>query len=268
MIEIPFRLASPEIPLILVPGRADGLELDVMLDTGNGAPRDLLIGADLARRLGRSPAPDADAVPRVRLERLELGGQVFEGVEAGVIAEIDDVAARGGFSAAGNMGGAFFKGRRLVIDYPGLRLLLPDGDRLPETTAVPFETGPNEMAILFPAEVNGRGPYRFLLDTGASGSVIFPPLAAELGLSGSEAEAKAVSVLGDLAAQVVTLDSLTALGHTRHAVMAAVIDLVDFTNTATGMRVDGILGYTFLKDFVVEIDYAAHRISLTLPAGE
>jgi hypothetical protein len=261
VIEIPFRLASPEIPLILVSARVNGLELDVELDSGNGGPREFLIGADFARRLGLSIPPGPD--PRVRLDRLELGGQVFEGVEAGVVAEIDDIAARGGFTAAGNMGYAFFRNQRIVIDYPGLRLLLPDGGRLPEATGVPFDAGRDGSVILFPAEVNGRGPYRFLLDTGASASVIFPPLAAELGLSGSEA--KAVSVLGDLAAQHVTLDSLTALGHTRHSIDAAVIDIFDFANNATGTTVDGILGYSFLKDFVLEIDYAAHRLSLMLP---
>jgi hypothetical protein len=176
VIEIPFRLASPEIPLILVSARVNGLELDVELDSGNGGPREFLIGADFARRLGLSIPPDPD--PRVRLDRLELGGQVFEGVEAGVVAALDDIAARAGITAAGNMGYAFFKNQRIVIDYPGLRLLLPDGDRPPETPGVPFEAGPNELAILFPAEVNGRGPYRFLLDTGASASVISPSLAA------------------------------------------------------------------------------------------
>ena len=38
MIEFPFRLASPEIPLILFPARANGVAFDAVLDTGNGAP--------------------------------------------------------------------------------------------------------------------------------------------------------------------------------------------------------------------------------------
>lgn len=261
MIDIPFRFAGPEIPLVVVSARINGTALDVVLDTGNGAPATLLLSAAFIQRLGLTPSIDRESFPRVRLDRLEFGEQLFENVEAGVIAELDDIGARGGFSAAGNMGYQFIKDSRLEVDYPAMRLriLHHAPERSPRGT--PFETGTGVACILVPAEVNGRGPYRFLLDTGASCSVVSPRMAAELGLSGSEA--KAVSVLGDLAAQSVCLQSLTSIGHTRHDVAAAVIDMFDFTSNAAGAPVDGILGYNFLKEFVVEIDYPARQLSLT-----
>ena len=43
MIEFPFRLASPEIPLILFPARANGVAFDAVLDTGNGASSTFLL---------------------------------------------------------------------------------------------------------------------------------------------------------------------------------------------------------------------------------
>ena len=43
VIEIPFRLASPEVPLILVPARANGVAFEAVLDTGNGAPSTFLL---------------------------------------------------------------------------------------------------------------------------------------------------------------------------------------------------------------------------------
>jgi hypothetical protein len=161
------------------------------------------------------------------------------------------------------MGFHFVKDWRLEIDYPRERIRFVSGSSPMADTGIPFESGVNDMAILFPAEVNGRGPYCFLLDTGASSSVVSPHLARELELSAPSLEGVAVSVLGNLQAQPVRLDSLATLGRTRRDVDAAVIDIFDFCETAVGGRVDGIVGYNFLKDSVVSIDYPAKRVALS-----
>ena len=129
---------------------------------------------------------------------------------------------------------------------------------------IPFESGVHDMAIVFPAEVNGRGPYCFLLDTGASSTVVSPLLARELELSGPSLEGVAVSVFGNLQAQPVRLDSLATLGRTQYNLDAAVIDIFDFIEKGVGARVDGIVGYNFIKDSVVSIDYPARRVVLRL----
>jgi predicted aspartyl protease len=258
MIDLPFRLASSEIPLILVPARVNGAEAaDFVLDTGNGAPVPLVVNPSLVHRLGLSPEGEGGPFPRVRLSRFELGAYALHDVEAGVLGAMDDIADRAGVRVAGNLGFAFLNRWRVRIDYAHCRLGLAPGGG----AGMPFETGPGGAFILLPAEIDGRGPYRFLLDTGASASVISPRLAAELGLRGSPAEA--VGVMGDLPAQVVTLPTLRAAGHTRRDAPAAVIDIFDFTSQAAGAAVDGILGYSFLKEFLVEIDYPARRLLLT-----
>ena len=210
VIEFPFRLASPEIPLILFPARANGVAFDAVLDTGNVSfhvsPR-----CGSTQRLGLTPTDDPE-LPLVRLERLELGEHLFEDVEAGVFAQLDDIADRGGFSSDGNLGFHFVKDRRLEIDYPNERIRFVSSSSPMPDPGIPFESGVHDMAIVFPAEVNGRGPYCFLLDTGASSSVVSPRLARELELSGPSLEGMAVSVLGNLQAQPVQLDSLATLG--------------------------------------------------------
>ena len=196
MIDIPFRFVSETIPLILISARINGTELDVVLDTGNGAPATLLLSAAFVHQLGLSPAIDQESFARVRLDRLEFGEQLFEGVEAGVIAELDDIGARGGFSAAGNMGFHFIKDSRLEVDYPAMRLriLQHAPERTPRGT--PFESGTSGVCILVPAAADAGGLYSLLLDTAASCSVVSHRMAAELRTSGSEA--KDVSVLGDV----------------------------------------------------------------------
>ena len=262
MIEFPFRLASPEIPLILFPARANGVAFDAVLDTGNGAPSTFLLGARFTERLGLTPTDDPE-LPLVRLERLELGEHLFEDVEAGVFAQLDDIADRGGFSSDGNLGFHFVKDRRLEIDYPNERIRFVSSSSPMPDPGIPFESGVHDMAIVFPAEVNGRGPYCFLLDTGASSSVVSPRLARELELSGPSLEGVAVSVLGNLQAQPVRLDSLATLGRTQYNLDAAVIDIFDFIEKGVGARVDGIVGYNFIKDSVVSIDYPARRVALS-----
>jgi predicted aspartyl protease len=259
MIEIPFRFASPEAPLILVPARANGVEFDAVLDTGNAAPTTFLLGARFAQRLGITPKDPE--FPLARLDHLELGGQVFADVEVGVLAELDDVGDRGGFSADGNFGSHFIKDWRLEIDYPGKTVRFSPNSPSMNQLGVPFECGANGTMILVPAEVNGRGPYCFALDTGASTSVVSPRLAAELGLSGPPTDAE--SVLGKLPAQIVQLDSLTTLGRTQRDVSAQMIPIFDYVEQATGRQVDGIVGYDFINDSVVAIDFQARRLALS-----
>src|SRR5260221_14475239 len=45
---------------------------------------------------------------------------------------------------------------------------------------------PERPLLLIPVEVNGKGPYRFVLDTGASMTVLSAELARELGVRGEK----------------------------------------------------------------------------------
>lgn len=112
--------------------------------------------------------------------------------------------------------------------------------------------------VIVQAMLNGRVPARLLVDTGASISVLYPSVADELGLSKVPDIGKANIVLGDghtVQARVVRLDTI-AVG--RSWVMGSNVALVP--TPAPG--IDGLLGMSFLQNFIVRVDSANGRLIL------
>jgi predicted aspartyl protease len=128
---------------------------------------------------------------------------------------------------------------------------------------IPFE--PNGNQIFLRVRVNGSQPLWFALDTGASVTVINTPTAAALGLKleggghtrGAGGQVQSSSVRG------VRLD----IGGVRlENLNVTAIELTSIENAA-GRKMDGILGYEFLRRYVVEVDYERHFVNLYEPAG-
>lgn len=118
------------------------------------------------------------------------------------------------------------------------------------------------------ATVNGRGPYRFGVDTGASGYLrVTPTLARAIGLvQAGEARAGDPSGGATVAVPIYRVESLAFGGLTYSGVGATAIDL-------PGPRLaglDGIIGIGFFHNMLLTIDYGRLRLSAgpgALPAA-
>src|SRR6266436_1382668 len=113
--------------------------------------------------------------------------------------------------------------------------------------------GGGQPLILLPVQVNGRGPFQFILDTGAGTSLLSSELAKQLEVKvvGSK---EGQSAGGKVSVSLAKVDSL-AVGETKlHDVDVGVVDLAQIGKTV-GAKIDGDLGYNFLKHFRVTIDY-------------
>src|SRR5438876_2352002 len=113
--------------------------------------------------------------------------------------------------------------------------------------------GGAQPLILLPVRVNDRGPFDFILDTGAGTTLLSSDLAKQL-------EAKVIgskegqSAGGKVSVSLAKVESL-AVGETKlHDVDVGVVDLAQIGKTV-GAKIDGDLGYNFLKHFRVTIDY-------------
>jgi len=117
--------------------------------------------------------------------------------------------------------------------------------------------------ITVDAVVNGNGPFNFVVDTGASHTVISNQTAEKLGLNGnspccceSTTGRSAQGAGGPVAARATTVESVRVGDVEVKNVEVALIDLKSLSNAW-----DGIIGYTFMKDFKVVIDYPRQEIS-------
>ncbi len=126
---------------------------------------------------------------------------------------------------------------------------------------IPFEYVGNQ--ILISARVNGGLEQKFVVDTGASQTVIDKPVAQSIGPQTMStftvtAGSKAVP-LGYLSIQKFQIGDLTM-----ENIPALVADLASFKATL-GHRPAGLIGTSFLKRFAVTIDYRDRKIVLTDP---
>ena len=139
------------------------------------------------------------------------------------------------------------------------------GKRTPAKTgevSVPIQvlTTRGETMVLVPVKVNGRGPYDFVLDTGASSSTVSRSLMRRLRLPRTGSTAHVRGVAGDTVVPLVTLSRWTIGGQRLHGRSMPVLDLGgDF---GTG-QVGGLLGSDELRRFgAVKVDYKHERLVL------
>jgi predicted aspartyl protease len=125
---------------------------------------------------------------------------------------------------------------------------------------VPFKLAkPDKPLIVLEAVVNGEGPCRFVLDTGASLTIISPELAKKIEARRDEAE-KAVGAGGSVEVYFATVKTLE-IGETRlEGLKVGIMDLTRISK-AIETDIDGIIGYNFLSKFRVSIDYPRQTVT-------
>lgn len=126
------------------------------------------------------------------------------------------------------------------------------------TLNIPLEIDNN--LILMQVRVNGSKPLKFIFDTGASYTAIDSKQVAELGLK-TEGRDTGSATGGPIQISYVKGVSLSVSGaEVTNQLIASVL-----FPTVPGFEFDGVLGYDFIKQFVVEIDYLKRIMNLYDP---
>jgi predicted aspartyl protease len=123
---------------------------------------------------------------------------------------------------------------------------------------VPFEFVANQ--IIVQVKIGGKGPYSMLLDTDTDPSAIDLATARELGL-GLDARRFPASGGGPDAnlVQLTRLPTVELGGLIAKDISAGAIDLAKLA-AKLDRPIHGVLGYSFLKDRIVQIDYPESKI--------
>lgn len=165
---------------------------------------------------------------------------------------------------------------RLLLLCLYVSLLLPSHKSLAQvgfemvenkkTVRIPFEMHRN--LILVKANINNKGPYTFLLDTGVSNSIITDPsLKDSLNL----VQGRNIFLVGagegnNLQAFItygldITMPGVRAKSHSLAVLSEDILKLSSYV----GVPVHGILGYDFFCNMVVDINFRSQYISLYQP---
>jgi hypothetical protein len=121
------------------------------------------------------------------------------------------------------------------------------------TSSTPFELR-NETDIVVPVTIEGRGPFRFLLDTGSSRSAITPETARRLGRV-PVAYTLVVAPGGHSRRGLIPIDRLSVGSTPATSVLAMLTE-----NDEVGAAIDGLIGQDVLRARIYTIDYRSRRV--------
>jgi predicted aspartyl protease len=243
---IPARLAAR---LFFVPVLVNGQgPFQFVLDTGAS---ETVITPGVARKIGLKTTPQSTGQDIARVATFALGSAVAKDFRVRVF---DPVAARPlrldfGLDYHGLAGATFLENFVVRVDYLHTNVCLLARDAHPANTNDVTITR-IENLIRVPVMVNNRGPFNFLLDTGAAETLVFPGTASRAGL---------VAPGGAQPAGRIPVPSFR-IGACEAKNVLAIVDTQ--ADPRVSQTYDGILGYSFLSRFCVTIDYPHSRLHL------
>jgi hypothetical protein len=116
--------------------------------------------------------------------------------------------------------------------------------------------------IFVTLKLNGTPGKVFLLDSGTTCNILSMTTASAMGLQPVSIQQQKGLGLGAGKVYVAAAKDIDArIGDVQIANVMAVIDLVDLEHRF-GHRIDGILGFPFLQNFVVQLDFNNHLLTL------
>lgn len=136
--------------------------------------------------------------------------------------------------------------------------------RVGEPVSVPAEIVGHAMFVN--VMVNGQGPFRVLVDTGCSVTLVSPELAEAVGAVVPDQDEGPVSAWNGLGGatevQQVALESIDLGGVRFEDVPAAVSDSFERLSAIEGRRIDGALGFPLFSDLFLGLDFPNQRVLL------
>jgi clan AA aspartic protease (TIGR02281 family) len=283
-LEIEFDVANSGHPRVPVYVNGEG-PFTFTLDTGASTTT---ISKSLANKLGietseleNTKASEVNsgqiAVETTNVESFTVGSETYENLEVMVL-DLDSVFESYESCNCGVIGHSTLKNYRVSVDYRTKLLKFeqkneenPSEDD--EIDWINFEYIVDHL-VGVPVNINGKGPFDFVLDTGSGGDALTPKLAEELGFSPEQAMGlvKVVNPAkqgsadgrkeegGEVTGYPIQVDSLS-IGSIKHnnAIMI-VIDLNLISPRGDTIQ-DGIICYPFMKNLELIIDYPNKRLA-------
>lgn len=134
--------------------------------------------------------------------------------------------------------------------------------RLKGPVVVPANVSDNVMFVS--VMINGKGPFRMIVDTGASFTLVSPEVANLVGASDQPSDDDPTLIrnaLGDVAPiRMVSLSSIQIGGASFEDVTAGVTDAFQEFSRIQGHHVDGAIGFSLFTEVYLGVDFQKQRL--------
>lgn len=129
---------------------------------------------------------------------------------------------------------------------------------------VAFELAAGDSAIIVPVHIDEQGPFRFILDTGATLTCLDSALARKLGLKErAGVMGRGVGVRSEGRVSMLAIDRFEVGSAAAKDLTACALDLQSLRGA--GIDVDGLVGLNFLREYRVTLDFERRALSLDTP---
>lgn len=137
---------------------------------------------------------------------------------------------------------------------PGAVLAVQDAPATPSDATHPLKYLDAAKRLSVRAQVNGQGPFDFLVDTGSNSSVITAELAIQLNLPRG-APSRLHSIAGSQSVETAKVASLAVGGRSRQNMRVSVLPREQ-------LRMDGVLGLEWLDRASLMLDFKHRRMTV------
>jgi hypothetical protein len=250
---------------VKVPVSVDGQgPFSFTLDTGASTTT---ISKKLAEQLGiptrKDDKPEARGIGGgIPIEyadaEIGLGSLKFDKDEVYVL-DLDAMLPGAG-NRNGVLGYTTLKHCTMSLSYNKQRFKLSKGNPTKDLNWSQFDYINDSHLVGVPVHINGKGPYGFVLDTGAGNTVVTPELAKTIGLDAKPVHGIARGVGGDVQLELAAADTLSVENSKISNTQVVVLDLSKVS--PKGKLIEhGIIGYDFHRNFETVIDYPNKQFS-------
>jgi len=157
---------------------------------------------------------------------------------------------------------------RLIETTEGGRFQVENFPGESSSDCVQFRSvGGSNFLILVPVYINGTGPHAFILDSGATHSMISSALAEGLGLD-PDSSGQGFGAGGVVQTQSVRVHSIQVGSACQEDSCAYVLSDLEQIGVAAKSNISGLIGYDFLRDFRVTIDYGRNKLCIARSAEQ
>lgn len=271
---INFKLVGQPQPLVLVPTFINEQgPFDFILDTGASTS---LLTPLLADKLGITSQDEREALVAggkialglSEVSSFSIGQAKVKNLVVGIV-DLTDVCQAIDAEIMGGIGYNFLQNFHLSLNYQKQILHLTEPSALEQnllhkpSKQIKFKLAhPQRPLIVVSAMVNNTGPYQFALDTGASGTVISIDIAQALLLENKSMETVTTGGGYQLSMPVTEISSLTIGSTEVKNLVVVVADFFAMLSKVAGIKLHGILGFNYLKNFIVKVDYLNEILEL------
>lgn len=258
-------------PLIILPVTInDSLHEKFILDIGSGTTLVTAVFAGNHNIIATHYKEGTGAGGTVKVglgtvKSIQVGTLRYEDFEIGITDDVKRIAAAiGNPEVTGNLGYSFLKDHILCINYPEkkLRLTSPENFTNPSGNKNIFMLANTaKPVVIVNVYIDGKGPFAFILDTGASVTNISNEMAGSLGLavsSGPEITAAA----GKVKTSFAMLTEVRIGNDSQNNLPVLIGSYFEMLSKVIGKKIDGVLGYDFMKYYKITINYPADTLYL------